>query len=87
MPHPIYPEFLRKTAVGGEVVVRFVIDASGHPDMATLEVVRTPHEAMTAAVRRVVQQMRFEPARTAGPGSPARTELAQISFIFQADAK
>jgi TonB family protein len=87
MPHPVYPEFLRKNSVEGEVVVRFVIDATGHPDMATFEVVRTPHDAMTAAVRRVVQQMRFEPARTAGPDSPARTELVQISFVFQADPK
>ena len=87
MPHPVYPEFLRKNSVEGEVVVRFVIDATGHPDMATFDVVRTPHDAMTAAVRRVVQQMRFEPARTAGPDSPARTELVQISFVFQADPK
>ena len=87
MPHPVYPEFLRKNSVEGEVVVRFVIDATGHPDMATFDVVRTPHEAMTAAVRRVVQQMRFEPARTGGPDSPTRTELVQISFVFQADPK
>jgi TonB family protein len=87
MPHPVYPEFLRKNSVEGEVVVRFVIDVTGHPDMATIEVVRTPHEAMTAAVRRVVQQMRFEPARIGGPDSPARTELVQISFVFQADPK
>jgi len=87
MPHPVYPEFLRKNSVEGEVVVKFVVDVTGHPDMSTLEVVRTPHEAMTAAVRRVIQQMRFEPARIGGAGSPARTELVQISFVFQVDAK
>lgn len=87
MPHPVYPEFLRKSSVGGEVVVQFVIDVTGRPDMATLEVVRTPHEAMTAAVRRVVQQMRFEPARSGGADGQPRTELVQISFVFQTDAK
>ena len=51
MPKPYYPEFLRKNGIEGEVVVRFTVDESGHPDISSFEVVRSPHDALTDAKR------------------------------------
>ena len=87
MPEPVYPVFLRKNNVEGEVVVQFVVDESGKPDMSTLEVVRSPHDAMTASVRKVIEQIRFEPARTGGTNPKPRTEVVRSSFLFKAGGK
>lgn len=87
MPEPAYPVFLRKNNVEGEVVVQFVVDETGKPDMSTLEVVRSPHEAMTASVRKVIEQLRFEPARTGGTTPKPRTEVVRSSFLFKAGGK
>jgi TonB family protein len=87
MPEPTYPVFLRKNNVEGEVVVQFVVDETGKPDMSTLEVVRSPHDAMTASVRKVIEQIRFEPARTGGTNPKARTEVVRSSFLFKAGGK
>ena len=85
MPQPVYPAFLRGNNVEGEVVVQFVVDENGKPDMATFEVVHSPHLAMTASVRRVIAGVRFEPARTGGVTSKPRSEMVRSSFIFKAD--
>jgi TonB family protein len=87
MPEPAYPVFLRKNNVEGEVVVQFVVDEAGKPDMSTLEVVRSPHDAMTASVRKVIEQIRFEPARTGGTNPKPRTEVVRSSFLFKAGGK
>ena len=87
MPEPAYPVFLRKNNVEGEVVVQFVVDENGRPDMSTLEVVRSPHDAMTASVRKVVEQLRFEPARTGGATPKPRTEVVRSSFLFKAGGR
>ena len=87
MPEPVYPVFLRKNNVEGEVVVQFVVDETGKPDMSTLEVVRSPHDAMTASVRKVIEQIRFEPARTGGTNPKPRTEVVRSSFLFKAGGK
>ena len=87
MPEPAYPVFLRKNNVEGEVVVQFVVDETGKPDMSTLEVVRSPHDAMTASVRKVIEQLRFEPARTGGATPKPRTEVVRSSFLFKAGGK
>ncbi len=87
MPTPYYPEFLRKNGVEGEVVVRFTVDESGRPDISSLEVVRSPHDALTDAVRRTVKTMRFEPAVSGGPNSKPRTEEVQISYVFASSPK
>ncbi len=87
MPQPFYPEFLRKNGIEGEVVVQFVVDVTGRPDLSTLEVVRSPHDALTTSVRKVVERMRFEPALTGGSSPAPRTEVVQISFAFRTGVK
>ena len=86
MPQPYYPEFLRKNGVEGEVVVRFTVDEAGRPDISSFEVIRSPHDGLTDAVRRTVKTMRFEPALSGGAVSKPRTEVVQISYVFAAAA-
>lgn len=87
MPQPVYPEILRKNGVEGEVAVQFVVDESGRPDLASLEVLHSPHDAMTDAVRKVVAQMRFDPALTGGPTPKPRSEVVRVSYMFIAAPK
>lgn len=86
-PQPRYPELLRDLRVQGEVLVQFVVDENGVPDLSTVQVVRSPHELLTNAVRAVLRQFRFEPARTAGPGSKPRAETVKYGFTFNAPAR
>ncbi|HET9423863.1 MAG TPA: TonB family protein [Gemmatimonadaceae bacterium] len=75
---PRYPESLRRAGIEGSVVVRFVVDTSGRVDMASIEVVRSTHDAFTAAVRESVARLRFT-ASMAGD----RKVRAQAMMPFQ----
>jgi len=68
--------------LSGRVVVRFDVDTLGHPVMRTFRAVQSPSEAFTDAVRKVIPQMRFEPARLGGLDSHATSEEVQIGFSF-----
>jgi hypothetical protein len=50
--------------------------------MSTFSVVNSPNPLLTAAVRKVIPEMRFEPARTAGPDGKAITDVVQVGFQF-----
>jgi TonB family protein len=81
-PQPRYPETLRSQALEGEVVVRFLVNESGRVDPSTMIVVRSPHDLFTAAVRNVLSQFRFDPARTAAPESKPTPEWVQYNVQF-----
>ena len=83
-PQPPYPEALRDQQVEGDVVVQFVVDENGRPDVSSMTVVRSPHVLLTNAVRAVLPQFRFEPARTAPPQSIPRPETVRYAFTFRA---
>ena len=68
--------------VEGEVRVRFNVDSLGNPLLDTFAVVSSPNPLLTAAVRKAIPGMRFEPARTAGPDSHAIGDVVQIGFQF-----
>ena len=68
--------------VEGEVRVRFNVDSLGRPVLESFSVVNSPNPLLTAAVRKVVPGMRFEPARTAGPDAKAIGDVVQIGFQF-----
>lgn len=76
------PEILADRKLDDEVVVRFVVDASGVPDTTSLAVVRTPHEVLTDVVRRAIPELRFHPARRALPGAPGEPDVVEMSFRF-----
>jgi TonB family protein len=87
LPTPKYPAQLLLSKIGGEVVVRFQIDTVGRPVMNTFSVVSTPDAGFTAAVRRVIPLMRFEPARSPGPEFKAITDVTEVSFRFSPDMR
>ncbi|MEP6999382.1 MAG: TonB family protein [bacterium] len=83
-PQPQYPEALRDQQVEGEVVVQFVVDETGRVDVSSMTVVRSPHVLLTNAVRAVLPQFKYEPARTAPPQSTPRPETVRYAHTFRA---
>jgi len=83
-PQPQYPEALRAQQVEGEVVVQFVVDENGQPDVSSMTVVRSPNVLLTNALRAVLPQFRYEPARTRPPQSAPRAETVRYAFTFRA---
>lgn len=81
-PAPRYPPQLAKSEIGGIVRVRFDVDTLGRPILSTFAVVSTPHSLFAQAVKRVVPDMRFEPARSAGPTPQLVTESVEMGFQF-----
>jgi TonB family protein len=81
-PVPRYPPQLAQSSVSGEVRVRFDVDTLGRPVIASFSVVLSPHPAFADAVKRVLPEMRFEPARTPGPALQAVVESVEMSFQF-----
>ncbi len=86
-PRPLYPHLLKDLRPEGEVLVQFVVDANGRPDPASLRVLHSPHELLTNAVRAVLPQFRFEPARSAAPEAKPRAEIVKYGFAFRAPAR
>jgi TonB family protein len=80
LPTPRIPDQLAD--VEGDVRVRFNVDTAGRPVMSTLLVESSPNPLLTAAVRRVIPGIRFEPARTADPDSKPIGDVVQIGFHF-----
>ena len=65
-PRPRYPYSLLSMGMEGNVVVQFVVDSTGAPDMRSLRVLRSTHQLFTRAVRAVLPKLRFLPAEVAG---------------------
>lgn len=82
LPTPRYPAQLLAGGVGGEVKVRFDVDTAGRPMMSSFSVVSSPHSLLTAAVRKIVPAMRFEPARSAAPDSRPMIDRIEMAFQF-----
>jgi len=82
VPTPRYPASLLGGGIGGEVRVRFDVDTTGRPVMNSFTVVSSPDAALTAAVRKVIPSMRFEPARTSGPDAHAVVDKMEMGFTF-----
>ncbi|MEX1185338.1 MAG: TonB family protein [Gemmatimonadaceae bacterium] len=74
-----YPEALRRSRVGGEVVAQFVVNTLGLPEASSFKVLRSSNELFTAAVRAHLPRMRFTPAVV--QGRPVR-QLVQMPFQF-----
>ena len=86
-PRPVYPDFLRERGIEGEVVIQMTVDETGRPDLATLKIVHSPHELLTASVRKVLDRLRFEPVFTEGPDAKAKSQVVRLSFVFDKGAR
>jgi len=78
-PRPRYPEAMRRELIEGEVVVQFVVDTLGQPEMATFKVLRSPHPELTRAVWTALPAMRFTPAEF---DHRKVRQLVQEPFVF-----
>lgn len=76
---PQYPASLR-TRVGGEVLVQFIVDERGNPQMDSFQVLRSSDAAFTESVRKAVRSMTFFPAEYDGRKVK---QLVQVPFKFQ----
>jgi TonB family protein len=63
----------------GEVVVQFVVDTTGRPDMRTLKVLQSSDDLFSESVRRALLRYRFFPAEIAGRKV---RQLVKMPFIF-----
>jgi len=63
---PSYPDSLRADSLSGEVVVRFVVDRDGTPDLGTLELIRSTDVAFTREALAALARHRFRPASIRG---------------------
>jgi TonB family protein len=81
---PAYPDSLFRAAVGGRVIVEFVVDINGRPDMQTFGAVLSTNNRFTEAVRQAVTAARFTPAWL---GGKRVRQLMQLPFTFDPPGK
>jgi TonB family protein len=63
---PDYPDSLLKAGVGGRVIIEFVIDTMGIPQVTTMQVLASSNELLSGAVMAAVRNVRYVPARRNG---------------------
>ncbi|HEY6829919.1 MAG TPA: M56 family metallopeptidase [Gemmatimonadaceae bacterium] len=76
---PRYPDELRDARIEGEVLVQFVLDTLGRPDMDTFKVLRSTHDLFTNTVKSSLPNMLFYPAEV---GGRKVKQLIQMPFNF-----
>ena len=80
VPTPRLPDQLAD--IQGLVKVWVRVDTSGRPVMSTFSIENSPNPLLTAAVKRVIAELRFEPSRSGGPNSHALVDSVQVGFNF-----
>jgi protein TonB len=63
---PKYPAELRAAGTEGEVLVQFVVDTAGGPEMESFRILRSSHGQFSDAARGFVTAARFTPAEIRG---------------------
>jgi TonB family protein len=81
LPTIRYP--IQATDMDGEVRVRFNVDTNGRPVMSTFSVIKSTHPLFTAAVRRAISGMRFQPAMSGGVEPKPVVDAVEIPFLFK----
>jgi protein TonB len=75
-----YPPLLRDAGVGGTVQLSFRVNEDGRVDPSTIEVVSSDNEQFSEAAKKVVERMRFRPAKV--NDRPVKV-LVQLPITFQ----
>lgn len=81
-PAPRYPRELREQNIEGEVLMQFVVDTLGQPDMRTVRLLGPPrvYREFVQSVLAVLPKMRFTPAERRGCKVK---QLVQLPFAFK----
>lgn len=61
-----YPPLLRDAGVAGSVTIRMRVNEDGRVDAESISIENSTHEAFDDAAKRVVERMRFRPAKVGG---------------------
>ena len=77
---PHFPSDLRHSGVQGDVVVCFVVSATGQMETEPFVIAASPHPDLTRSVRAFLESARFEPAQLRG--GPVRS-WTQQAFLFR----
>jgi protein TonB len=65
-PAPRYPAAPREAGIEGRVLVRFIIDTTGHVERGSLRVAESTNPAFDAAAVEAIERSLFRPARVRG---------------------
>jgi TonB family protein len=77
---PAYPAALLAEGIEGGVIVRYIVEADGMPDVNSFRVVSATRREFADAVRAALPYMRFTPARI--DNNPVR-QLVEQPFTFR----
>ena len=83
-PVPNYPRGLAEYGFDGHVILRFVVDTLGLPEVEHLVVSEASNPGFVPAARRAVTKCRYRPAEKAG--QPVRI-LVQQRVVFRFPSK
>jgi periplasmic protein TonB len=78
-PSPRYPDMLQTAGITGQVIAQFVIDTSGHVEMATFKAIKSDNDLFTDAVKAILPRCRFYPAEVGGRHVK---ELVETPYVF-----
>ncbi len=76
----VYPEMLKSAQVEGRVIARFIVGTDGLIDRSSFTVMQSSHPLFTTAVRNVIADLVYEPARV---GGVAVEQVVHQPFDFQ----
>lgn len=77
---PLYPPKLLALKLEGSTLAQFVVDSTGHVDVASLVILDSTHPDFTQAVRDVLPRMKYQPARL---GKRPVAQLVEQRFGFR----
>lgn len=79
---PVYPQALKQAGVAGRVTLRFVVDARGQVEPASVRLIGQALPAFEAAAREAILRARFEPAKVRGK---AVRQLVEQRIVFEVE--
>lgn len=78
----LYPPLLRDAGITGQVQMKFVVNASGRVEATSVSVVNASHDQFGEASTKVVEKMRFKPAKVGGRAVPVLVQIP-ISWTLE----
>ncbi|HEU0079253.1 MAG TPA: TonB family protein [Longimicrobiaceae bacterium] len=78
----LYPPLLRDAGITGQVQMKFVVNAQGRVEATSVSVINATHDQFGEASTKVVEKMRFRPAKVGGRPVPVLVQIP-ISWTLE----
>lgn len=78
----LYPPLLRDAGITGQVQMKFVVNAQGRVEATSVSVLNASHDQFGEASTKVVEKMRFKPAKVGGRPVPVLVAIP-ISWTLE----